>query len=433
MSEQALSRQALEHLATLGELHEPASYQVDGVVPRLAVAPPSVNALQEILRVASEAGLATVPWAGGTQMGLGNLPRAFDLALDLRRLNAIVQYEPDDLTVAVQAGCTVGELNARLGAHGQMLPLDCATPDRTTIGGLVATGLSGPRRYGYGALRDLLIGITVVLPSGQLSRGGGMVVKNVSGYDMMRLHYAALGSLGVIVQLNFKVIPKPRSERTVIAAYHGLAEASDAALRVRFSQLAPTAIVLIEGRAARAVGLEVPGWIAAVRCEGPQRAVERQADRIAEVVRPATTRLSILEGHSSQQLWSQVASEIGASPLVGAIRVRIGQNPSDLASLACEIKRACSGLAVEVVRWLDIGSGLGYATLCSPHEPDLRRAWERLARLGLHATLLSAPAAIKAGTDVFGREPAGLGVMRALKETFDPNGILNPGRFVGSL
>jgi glycolate oxidase FAD binding subunit len=409
------------------------SYRLDGIEPQCAVAPQSVSALQEVLAVASEAGLATVPWGGGTQMGLGNLPRAFDLALDLRRLNTVVQYEPDDLTVAVQAGCTVGELSARLGAHGQMLPLDCPTADRTTIGGLVATGLSGPRRYGYGALRDLLIGIAVVLPNGQLSRGGGMVVKNVSGYDMMRLHYAALGSLGVIVQLNFKVIPKPRSERTVTASYHRLAEASEATLRVRFSQLAPTAIVLLDSRAARGVGLDAPGWLAAVRCEGPPAAVERQADRVAEVVRPATTRLDVLEGHSSERLWSQVASAIGAPPLEGAIRVRIGQNPSELSSLAGEIERACSGLAVEVARWLDIGSGLCYTTLSSARESDLRLAWERLARLGWHATLLSAPPAIKAGTDVFGREPAGLAVMRALKETFDPKGMLNPGRFVGWL
>lgn len=433
MSEQAVFQQALEHIARLGEQREPARYELDGRRPQLAVAPQSVTALQEIVAVASQAGLATVPWGGGTQMGLGNLPRAFDLALDLRKLNAIVQYEPDDLTVAVQAGCTLGELSAKLGAHGQMLPVDCPTPDRTTIGGLVATGLSGPRRYGYGALRDLLIGISVVLPSGQLSRGGGMVVKNVSGYDMMRLHYAALGSLGVIVQLNFKVIPKPRSERTVVAAYRRLADAAEGALRIRFSQLVPTAIVLLDGRAAGVVGLNLQGWVAALRCEGPPVAVQRQADRIGEAVRPAAERLDVLEGGASERLWAEISGAIAAAPLDRAIRVRIGQNPSELPQLAEEIDRACADLAAERSRWLDIGSGLCYTALTSEREADLRLAWERLARLGLHATLLSAPPAVKVDTDVFGREPAGLAVMRALKETFDPTGILNPGRFVGWL
>lgn len=426
-------QQALDRIATLGARREPASYEVDGLTPQLVVAPESPAVLQEILALANEAGLATVPWGGGTQMGLGNLPRAFDLAIDLRTLNAIVQYEPDDLTIAVQAGCTMGELGAKLGAHGQMLPVDCPTADRTTIGGLVAAGLSGPRRYGYGALRDLLIGITVALPSGQLSRGGGMVVKNVSGYDMMRLHYGALGSLGVIVQLNFKVIPKPRAERTVVAAYRRLADAAEAALQVRFSQLVPTAIVLLDARVARAVGIEASGWVAALRCEGPPAAVQRQADRIVEAVRPAAERQEVLMERETERLWAEVAGTIGAARLGCAIRVRIGQTPSELPRVAEEIERACAGLQLDTLRTLDLGSGLCYVTLAGERDEDLRLAWQRLAGLGLHATLLSAPPGVKVDTDVFGRQPAGLAVMRALKETFDPKSILNPGRFVGRL
>ncbi|MCM8748758.1 FAD-binding oxidoreductase [Thermomicrobiaceae bacterium CFH 74404] len=433
MSDRAVLQQALDRIATLGARQEPAAYEVDGLTPQLVVAPDSPAALQEILSLANEAGLATVPWGGGTQMGLGNLPRAFDLAIDLRKLNAIVQYEPDDLTVAVQAGCTLGELGAKLGAHGQMLPVDFPTADRTTIGGLVATGLSGPRRYGYGALRDLLIGITFALPSGQLSRGGGMVVKNVSGYDMMRLHYGALGSLGVIVQLNFKVIPKPRAERTVVAAYRRLSDAAEAALQVRFSQLAPTAIVLLDALSAQGVGLEMPGWVVSLRCEGPATAVQRQADRISEVVRPAADRVEVLEGHESERLWTEVGGSIGAGRLGRAIRVRIGQTPSELPRLAEEIDRARTGLVVELSRLLDIGSGLCYATLAAERDEDLQLAWQRLSGLGLHATLLTAPPGVKVDTDVFGRQPAGLAVMRALKETFDPNRILNPGRFIGRL
>ncbi|GBD16299.1 putative FAD-linked oxidoreductase [bacterium HR26] len=314
-----------------------------------------------------------------------------------------------------------------------MLPVDCPTADRTTIGGLVAAGLSGPRRYGYGALRDLLIGITVVLPSGQLSRGGGMVVKNVSGYDMMRLHHGALGSLGVIVQLNFKVIPKPRSERTVIAAYRRLADAAEAALQVRFSQLVPTAIVLLDAGVARAVGIEASGWVAALRCEGPPAAVQRQADRIVEAVRPAAERQEVLAERETERLWAEVAGTIGAARLGRAIRVRIGQTPSELPRVAEEIERACAGLQLDTLRTLDLGSGLCYVTLAGERDEELRESWDRLARLGLHATLLSAPPAVKVDTDVFGRQPAGLAVMRALKETFDPKSILNPGRFVGWL
>jgi len=260
------------------------------------------------------------------------------------------------------------------------------------------------------------------------------VVKNVSGYDMMRLHYGALGSLGVIVQLNFKVIPRPRAERTVVAAYRRLSDAAEAALQVRFSQLAPTAIVLLDALSAQGVGLEMPGWVVSLRCEGPPTAVQRQADRISEVVRPAADRVDVLDGHESERLWTEVGGSIGAGRLGRAIRVRIGQTPSELPRLAEEIDRARTGLVVELSRLLDIGSGLCYATLAAERDEDLRLAWQRLSGLGLHATLLTAPPGVKVDTDVFGRQPAGLAaVMRALKETFDPNGILNPGRFIGRL
>lgn len=427
------AQQALDRIVTRGQVREPGTYVVDGRVPQRVVVPESVAAVQEVLALASEAGLATIPWGGGTQMGLGNLPRGVDLVLDVSRLNAVVQYELDDLTIAVQAGCTLGELDTTLGAHGQMLPFDCPTADRTTIGGLVAAGLSGPRRYGYGALRDLLIGITVALPNGQLARGGGMVVKNVSGYDMMRLHYGALGTLGVLVQLNFKVIPRPRSERSVVAAYRRLADAADAALQVRFSQLVPTAIVLLDAGAGRALGLDDAAWLAALRCEGPPAAVQRQADRIGEVVRVSAERVEILSDQDSQLFWTRLAGLLSAEPMEHGARVRIGQTPSELPQLSYEIDRACRGLACETARVLDIGSGLGYATLYSEQADHLRAGWGRLSGLGLHATLLSAPPNVKADTDVFGREPAGLGVMRALKQAFDPNGILNPGRYVGRL
>jgi len=163
---------ALERLAELGVRQDPTAFAADGTVPSVALAVSSSEAVAEALALCSAADLAVIPWGGGGQMGLGNLPERYDVALDVRGLSQIVQYEPADLTIAVQAGRTLADLERDLSANGQMLPIDAAEPERVTVGGLVATGLGCPRRFGHGSLRDLIIGITVALPDGTLAKVG---------------------------------------------------------------------------------------------------------------------------------------------------------------------------------------------------------------------------------------------------------------------
>jgi glycolate oxidase FAD binding subunit len=165
-----------------------AAYAVRGVPAGCVVAPANVEELVAVLRVAQELRAAVVPWGGGTQQLIGNPPEQADLVVRTERLNQVLIHEPFDLTISVEAGMTLGALRAHLARHGQMLPVDPALPERATIGGLIATAADGPRRLGYGTLRDLLIGISVVEAGGWVSKAGGMVVKNVSGFDMMKLY-----------------------------------------------------------------------------------------------------------------------------------------------------------------------------------------------------------------------------------------------------
>src|SRR5579875_738091 len=240
---------------------------VDDFRPESILSPASIEELSACLAHADASGLALIPWGGGSQMGLGNPPAAYDAALDLRGLNSVVEYEPDDVTISVEAGMTFAKLGRIIGPHAQMLPVDVADPERATIGGLIASGISGPRRFGYPSLRDLIIGITVALPNGQIAKGGGRVVKNVSGFDMMRLYHGSLGSLAVIVRVNFKLIPDPGSDRTVWATFERLEDADAAAEAVRLSQLVPTAIVGLNREVAKAAGVPVDGWTLLLRCE----------------------------------------------------------------------------------------------------------------------------------------------------------------------
>ncbi len=410
-----------------------AAYVVDGRAAEAALVPGTVEELCQALAAANEAGLVVVPWGGGTQIGLGNLPERVDVALDLKRLDQVVAYEPDDLTASVQAGCTLAEFNRVLGEHGQMLPVDAADPERATIGGLVAAGMSGPRRFGYAPLRDLIIGITVSHADGRLAKGGGMVVKNVTGFDMMRLHHGALGSLAVIVQVNFKVLPRPRAGRTVLARYGALEPAVAAAEGVRQSQLSPTAIALLDGQAASRADLGDAAWTLVLRCEAPPSAVVRQAERIGDAVAAGATDLEVVEEEATEQVWAKVNQALAAAASEDEVAVRLGAPPSALGDLAARTESVARAHGLGLARTLDFGGGLLYLRLSGGDPIRYHGAWRHLQEMGQHATIIAAPVGVKQGIDVFGREPAGFDVMRALKAQFDPNRILNRGRFVGHL
>lgn len=188
------------------------------MAPRAVAFPDNVEAVAGVLRIANEWRLAVTPWGGGTHQGLGYAPRRLDLALSLERLDRILTYEPSDLTVSVQAGITGAAIASALAGARQILPLDVPVPAVSTVGGAIAAGVEGPRASRYGLIRDLLIGATVVQADGTVWKSGGMVVKNVSGYDLHKLLVGSLGSLGVIVEANFKVLPAPRSTRRCCGA-----------------------------------------------------------------------------------------------------------------------------------------------------------------------------------------------------------------------
>ena len=172
------------------------AFLVDGVRPRYVCTPASVDELSRAVRAASQTGATVIPWGGGTRMSIGFPPRAADLVVQTEKLREVVEYEPADLTVTVQAGMRLSDLQARLRAEGQMLALDPAAADRATIGGLIAANASGPLRLLYGTARDLVIGTRVVNADGVVSKAGGRVVKNVAGYDLNKLYVGSLGTVG---------------------------------------------------------------------------------------------------------------------------------------------------------------------------------------------------------------------------------------------
>src|SRR5437899_4189863 len=219
-----------------------AADTVAGVHPKLVIEAGTESEIAEILRLSNAAGLAVIPRGGGTKLGWGNSPERADLVLSTARLNEIIEHAWADLTVTVEAGCTIQRLQETLAEHGQRLALDPLWPEKATIGGVLSANDSGALRLRFGALRDLIIGATIALPDGTLASSGGKVVKNVAGYDLPELVTGTLGTLGVIKRAVFRLHPLPRNTRSFSISTADAVEMQQFVLAVQNSKLAHTSL-----------------------------------------------------------------------------------------------------------------------------------------------------------------------------------------------
>src|SRR6267142_2461464 len=237
-----------------------AADAVSGAQPKLVIEPGTERELAEILRLSNEAGLAVIPRGGGTKLGWGNSLARADVILSTARMPEIIEHAWADLTVTVEAGCTVQRLQETLAEHGQRLALDPLWPEKATIGGMLSANDSGALRLRFGALRDLIIGATIALPDGTLASSGGKVVKNVAGYDLPKLVTGAFGTLGMVTRAVFRIHPLPRNTRSFSIRRKEAEEArhlihtiqnsklAHSALQARFGNDAPPIVdILFEG------------------------------------------------------------------------------------------------------------------------------------------------------------------------------------------
>jgi glycolate oxidase FAD binding subunit len=401
-----------------------AAYAVQGVAPGCVAAPANIDELAAVLRTAQELRAAVVPWGGGTQQLIGNPPEQADLVVRTERLCQVLIHEPFDLAISVEAGMTLGALRAHLARHGQMLPVDPALPERATIGGLIATAADGPRRLGYGTLRDLLIGIAVVEAGGRLSKAGGMVVKNVSGFDMMKLYLGSFGTLAVIASANFKLLPAPRAAATLLCVFDTPTSAFAALEALQLTQLTPTAAEYLNAGALQSLGL-AGACALALRAEGLEAAVERHmADMAALVRRNAARDSRRLDGPAESDLWARIAD------LPQAMRIAGDEALLKLAVLPAEIERAVAqieALAADRGQGVALSArglnGVIYARVRPVDANGLEELRQALPAVQWIATML--PQVSRWGT-----APPGLELMRRIKHEFDPLRILNRGRYV---
>lgn len=422
------------------------AYAVDGLIPKAVVFPGSIAELSEVMTFASKEKLAVIPWGGGTAMGLGGIPERVDLVVSLKRLNQIIEHEPADLTVSVQAGISLREFQSFLGRSGQFLALDPPYPEQATIGGILAANKSGPRRLRYGSARDLVIGIRVVQADGRVIKGGGKVVKNVTGYDLNKLFIGSLGTLGIIVEVNFKLYPLPADERTYLAPFPSIETAQEAVRKILDSPLVPSALEIVSPVAGRMVaeraGLEWWGSYAlAVSVGGVREAVDAQLETIQRLCREVGgVQGAPLEGRSHTALWTAIQDFTPSGPKRATLKasvllskvpevIRTGQAAATKRALECAVvASAGSG----IVRFYLSGDGTPEEFTQKVVEmAETVRAFIFQSEGSL--IILDAPPEVKRRIDVWGPVGEPLTLMQALKAEFDPQRILNPGRFVGRI
>lgn len=429
---------------------------VHGVAPAAVAAPETAAAAAEALRVASAERWAVELDHGGSPLRLaGRPPERVDLLLTSTRLRALDDYAPADLTASVGAGATLGALAERFGAHGQWLPLDPPGAPDTTIGATVDAAAAGPLRLGFGTPRDHVLGLEIVTGDGRVLQFGGRVVKNVAGYDVVKLVIGSRGTLGLVTRVNVRLRPRPPADRTLAVAVASPDAAVELLKRIRARRVEPAALELHSPAA------ESPGaarrWVVLARLLGSAAAVDERARAVEQAAAELGARSEATA--DARQIWAPLAH----AEALATVAVRFADLPFEIHSTLALVHAALPAIEAAGGRWTvqaHLGNGIvrllgapdttqppaggdsaaaGSGPAPSRLPSSLVRDWRpladaiRSARTALAprrgtVVVAAAPAPLLAEVDPYG-PIAGHALMRRIKAQFDPAGILSAGRF----
>ena len=403
---------------------------IDGVVPTRVIDAASVAEVQSALRAAGAARESVVAIGRGRHLALGAPPARCDLLIRLARLDQIREQHAGDMTITVDAGCTLAAIDGRLEAEGQWLGLDAPVPADTTVGGVLAANLSGPLRASHGTARDLLLGLRWVSAQGELVAAGGKVVKNVAGYDLHKAHVGALGTLGVLVEATFKVRPRPPHERALVVACTDARRAIAAALDARdtvepaWLEAAAGPVLGLEGAAGFAVG-----WLGiAQELDDAERRVRARLDAMdgAVVVRVlADADAAALRQRLADLAIEPAAAVLRVATLPDALGDAIAQTSSSGGDVQLWAAHAANGVARVLVR-----DPADVVPIVASARPRLERDGGSLV---VERTTADVKHALAPHGGVFGDPGPGRDLMRRLKDAFDPGRVLAPGRYVAGI
>jgi glycolate oxidase FAD binding subunit len=423
-----------------------ASFAVDGRMPEFVVFPPSAGQVATVLQYAAEQRLAVLPCRNATKLGIGNPPRRYDIALCLKEMNRVWHYEPGDLTASVEPGMKFGDFLHFVGRHGLWLPLDPTGGARASLGGIVATNSTGPLRLLYGAPRDMVIGMRIATTEGKVIKTGGRVVKNVAGYDLAKLLIGSYGTLGVIVEVSFKLFPLPAQRGTFVIPVGTLGIGRDIRRRILHSPLNPMRMVLLDAvastlvRRGTSLAAEVKEPEIWVEFGGSERVLDRCARELGELGKAAGAPVRRLAAEDAATLWARISDFrewlAGDHPGVVILKAILPDAASE--EFLSRGQQEAESERIRLATFGQMGVGIIHLGLMTenPSQP-MRALIGRLRGVaeGLGGKLIveRCAADLKGQVDVWGAPGDDFGVMSKLKAVWDPKGILSPGRFVGGL
>ncbi len=408
--------QGMTHLASIiGQEHT----RLDGET--IVAAPGDTQQISEILRFVNANGLSVTPIGSGTKLGWGNQVAA-GVQLSLKRLHILREHAWQDMTCTVEAGCSWAAMQAELQQHGQMVALDPLWPGRATVGGIVATNDSGPLRLKFGGLRDLIIGMTIVLADGTIAKTGGKVVKNVAGYDLHKLMTGSFGTLGVITEVNFRLHPVEEYARTwtVVVADVALPDASHFAAPLRAlmnSQITPSSVQLRVSKHESALDIRIA-------------AVPECLDEYAARIQSIFGQLAVIE--SGEAVW-QARQQL--FDMNDAVVLKVSLPASEICAVSSVLLQWAADGELDIAT---VAQATGLMTVALNPGADaaialVERLRARLVDFGGSLVALQVPDSLRGRIDVWDCNSDALPLMREIKRRFDANRILNPGRFVGNI
>ena len=428
--------------------------QVDGSRPAAVVQPVEVAQVAEIIRFASAEKLAVIPCGGCTKLGIGFPPARYDIALDLSRMDRVLAYDPRDLTLGVEPGVRIEDLLRVLAEQKQFLPLVVPFADRATVGGIVAANSSSPLRHFYGGVRDFCLGMEFVTGEGVISKGGGRVVKNVTGYDLHKLLIGSLGTLAVITRVNFRTFPLPPAQGTFVASFSDAEAAFGFCRTVAQSVLTPQILEVADPGAAHLVfSAQAPArivpqqWSVVISAAGQPSVVDRYARELGHMASAANAAEFMPLGdaeHSSALARIREFPRLVLEAAPDAAIFRIGALPTAMPSLLKDLGEIAEQYHLALAT-LTRASGIVYAAFSAEGRNETSAAETAsavkevfhvctLPENGAQTMLEWCPPETKRAVgDVCGPWRQDFELMHRVKSIFDPHNVLSPGRFASGI
>ncbi len=395
-------------------------------IPHYLLTPPDLKNLSNIVKIASENKWSMLPCGNGSKLSWGGVVSDANLVISTQKLNQVIDHAVSDLTITVEAGITLKDLQAILKPYNQFLPIDPAYPDEATIGGILATADTGSWRQRYGGIRDLVLGLSFVRWDGEIAKAGGKVVKNVAGYDLMKLFTGSYGTLGIISTVTFRLYPIPEASGTLVMS--GEAEnISKMAQTLLQSGLQPTAAEMLSPSVVKSLELgEKMGLM--VRFQSIPESINEQSQQVQAIAEKLNIKTMFCQDEIEENLWQRLQEIIRVNNTNSTITGKIGIIPNRAVNWLMQLNDLTSEKAWAMI---NLSSGIGQFKL--DIEPSLGilkqlRSFAQENRGFL--TILEANKAIKKQFEPWGYSGNALPLMKQIKNQFDPHNLLSPSRFI---